>query len=58
MMRPAVNRPIVLLLFFFGFTGQTKNHTAIYWIGVYNIMLFTDGCAVLGELEQDTQLQK
>ena len=40
------------------FHQQTKNHTAIHCIGEYNIMLFTDGCAVLSEKEWDAQLQK
>ena len=28
---------------------RTKYHTTIHCIGVYNIMLSTDGCAVLNE---------
>ena len=42
----ALNSPPPLLRWFY---RQKKNHTAIHCIGVYNVMLFTDGCHVLSE---------
>ena len=67
-MRPAVFfaeevtvRPTVLnslLLFFLGFTSGLKITPLSAGIGVYNIILLIDGCAVLSEWEWDAQLQK
>ena len=54
-LKPAVLNSPPLLRWFY---RQAKNHTAIHCIGVYNGMLFTDGCAVLSEWERDAQLQK
>ena len=51
----ALNSPPPLLRWF---CRRTKNHTAIRCIGVRSIMLFTDGCIVLSDLELGVQLQK
>ena len=40
----ALNGPPPLLHWFY---RRTKNHNATHCIGVYNIMLFSDGCAIL-----------
>ena len=39
----ALNSPCPHLLWFYQWT---KSHSVIHCVGVYNIMLFTDGCAV------------
>lgn len=51
----ALNSPTPLLCWYY---WRTKNHTATHCIGVYSIMLFTDGCAVLSSWERHAQLQK
>lgn len=45
-MPTAINSPPPLLFWYY---QQTKKHTTIHCIGIYNITLFTEGCAVLSD---------